>query len=139
MTQRLVLDTNIVLSALLFGAGRLSWIRQAWQHQRLQPVVCRDTVNELLRALAYPKFRLSPQERTDLLGEFLPWTRAVALPTPWPDLPACRDEKDQVFLVLAYVAGADAVVTGDGDLLAMRGTIPCRILTADELALQMKA
>ncbi len=139
MTPRLVLDTNIVLSALLFGAGRLSWIRRAWQHQQIQPLVCRDTANELLRALAYPKFKLLPQEQTDLLGDFLPCAEVVVLPTPWPDLPVCRDEKDQVFLVLAHVANADALVTGDADLLAMREMFRGRILSADELALQMKA
>lgn len=139
MTHRLVLDTNIVLSALLFGAGRLSWIRHAWQHHRIQPLVCRETVNELMRALAYPKFRLSSRERTDLLGDFLPCAEIVVLPTPWPELPMCRDEKDQVFLVLAHAAGADALITGDADLLAMRDFFPGRILTADELASQMKA
>jgi len=53
MAHRVVLDTNIVLSALLFNAGRLAWVRHAWQRQRVQPLVCRATVNELMRVLAY--------------------------------------------------------------------------------------
>ncbi|MFP7864029.1 putative toxin-antitoxin system toxin component, PIN family [Pseudomonas aeruginosa] len=57
--RRVVLDTNIVLSALIFNAGRLAWIRHAWQQQQLQPLVCRETASELLRVLAYPKFKLS--------------------------------------------------------------------------------
>lgn len=138
MTRRVVLDTNIVLSALLFNAGRLAWIRHAWQHQQLQPLVCRDTANELLRALAYPKFKLSAQEQKDLLGDFLPYAEVITLPTPWPDLPACRDEKDQVFLVLAHAGKAHALITGDTDILAMRDVFPGRILTADELATQIR-
>lgn len=138
MTRRVVLDTNIVLSALLFNAGRLAWVRHAWQHQQLQPLVCRDTANELLRALAYPKFKLSAQEQKDLLGDFLPYAEVITLPTPWPDLPACRDEKDQVFLVLAHAGKADALITGDTDILAMRDVFPGRILTADELATQIR-
>lgn len=138
MTRRVVLDTNIVLSALLFNAGRLAWIRHAWQHQRLQPLVCRDTANELLRALACPKFKLSAQEQKDLLGDFLPYAEVITLPTPWPDLPACRDEKDQVFLVLAHAGKAHALITGDTDILAMRDVFPGRILTADELATQIR-
>lgn len=43
--RRVVLDTNIVLSALIFSAGRLAWIRQAWQQQQLQPLVCRETAS----------------------------------------------------------------------------------------------
>lgn len=138
MTRRVVLDTNIVLSALLFNAGHLAWIRHAWQHRRLQPLVCRDTANELLRALAYPKFKLSAQEQKDLLGDFLPYAEVITLPTPWPDLPACRDEKDQVLLVLAHAGKAHALITGDTDILAMRDVFPGRILTADELATQIR-
>lgn len=134
MTCRVVLDTNVVLSALLFTAGRLAWVRHAWQRPQLQPLVCRDTVNELLQILAYPKFQLSVEEQKALLTDFLPYADVVELPTPWPDLSACRDEKDQVFLVLAHAGKADALVTGDADLLAMRETFPGLILTADELA-----
>ncbi|MDR1968015.1 MAG: putative toxin-antitoxin system toxin component, PIN family, partial [Burkholderiaceae bacterium] len=108
--MRVVLDTNIVLSALLFGAGRLAWMRQAWQHERFRPLVCRGTVDELLRVLAYPKFKLSAREQQDLLGDFLPHAEVLTLPTPWPDLPACRDSKDQVFLALAQAGEANALV-----------------------------
>lgn len=137
MTRRVVLDTNVVLSALLFDAGRLAWIRHAWQRQQLQPLVCRETASELLRVLAYPKFRLSAAEQQELLADFLPHADAVELPTPWPDLPECRDEKDQVFLVLAHVGNADALVTGDADILAMREAYPDLILTADAFAAQL--
>jgi putative PIN family toxin of toxin-antitoxin system len=132
--MRVVLDTNIVLSALLFNHGRLVWVRQRWQGRQIQPLVCRETVNELLRVLAYPKFKLSAEEQQQLLADFLPYADVVKLPRPWPDLPACRDEKDQVFLALAQVGRAEVLVTGDADLLAMRGAFPGLIVTADELA-----
>lgn len=134
MTYRVVLDTNIVLSALVFSSGRLAWIRRAWKSQQLLPLVCRETVNELLRVLAYPKFRLSSYEQQDMLGDFLSYAEVVALPAPWPVLPVCRDQQDQVFLALAAVAQADALVTGDADILALRDVFPVRILTAEELA-----
>ena len=132
--RRVVLDTNVVLSALLFTAGRLKWLRHAWQQQHLQPLVCKETASELMRVLAYPKFKLTALEQRDLLADFLPYADVVELPTPWPDLPACRDEKDQVFLVLAHVAKADALVTGDADVLAMRGTFPGLIVTPEQLS-----
>lgn len=132
--QSVVLDTNVVLSALLFSSGRLAWLRRAWQRRQLQPLVCRETANELLRVLAYPKFKLTAQEQQELLADFLPYADIVELPTPWPDLPACRDEKDQIFLVLARVGMADALVTGDRDVLAMRDHFPGLIVTPEELA-----
>jgi putative PIN family toxin of toxin-antitoxin system len=132
--RRVVLDTNVVLSALLFASGRLAWLRQAWMSRQIQPLVCRETAQELLRVLAYPKFKLSAQEQQDLLGDFLPYAEAVVLPTPWPALPVCRDSKDQVFLVLAHSGRADALVSGDADLLALRDAFARRICTAEELA-----
>jgi len=133
MTLRVVLDTNIVLSAILFHSGKLAWVRHAWQRQAIQPLVCRDTIKELLRVLTYPKFQLTVEDQQSLLGDFLPYTEVVTLPEKWPDLPACRDERDQVFLVLAHAGYSDALVTGDADLLAMREVFSGRILTADEL------
>ena len=76
--MRVVLDTNVVLSALLFTSGRLAWIRRAWQHQQLKPLVCRETASELLRVLAYPKFKLSTAEQQALLEDFLPEFAAPA-------------------------------------------------------------
>ena len=131
MARRVVLDTNIVLSALLFSAGRLAWVRHAWQRQEVQPLVCRDTVSELLRVLAYPKFKLTQTEQRNLLADFLPYTDVVDLPEPWPDLPACRDSQDQVFLVLAHAGKADFLVTGDADILVLGDSFPELILTAD--------
>jgi len=133
VSLRVVLDTNIVLSALLFTNGRLAFIRHAWQQGRLTPLVCRQTVEELLRVLAYPKFKLTAAEREDLLADFLPHTQNASLPACAPQLPQCRDAKDQVFLVLAHAANA-ALVSGDGDVLALKGEVTFPILSAQELA-----
>lgn len=136
--RRVVLDTNVLLSALLFRSGRLAWLRHAWQARALDPLVCKETVRELLRVLAYPKFQLSRAEQQELLADFLPYAQTVELPTPWPALPVCRDEKDQVFLVLAHVGNADALITGDADLLEMRDACPGLIMTADAFAAQQR-
>lgn len=133
MTLRVVLDTNIVLSALLFASGRLAWLRQAWQTGRIRPLVCKETAAELLRVLTYPKFKLSAAEQEELLADFLPFTETVLLPAVSPELPLCRDPHDQVFLVLARTAAVGALVTGDDDLLDLRETFLPPIWTAEEL------
>jgi len=127
--SRVVLDTNVVISALLFTTGRLAWVRHAWQHGQMRPLVCRQTVDELLRVLAYPKFKLTEQERQDLLEDFLSHAEIVELPQSWPVLPICRDVKDQVFLVLAHVGHAQALLTGDDDILTMNDAFPGLIMT----------
>jgi len=122
--QRVVLDTNILISALLFH-GRLSWLRDAWHRQQVRPLLCRATVRELLRVLAYPKFRLIEPEINALLAELLPATETIDLGRRrGHGLPRCRDPHDQVFLVLAQVAEADALVTGDNDLLTLVSQTP---------------
>ena len=70
-TPRVVLDTNVALSALLFARGRLAPLRDAWYVQRFVPLLSRNTASELVRVLRYPKFRLSTGEQQELLADLL--------------------------------------------------------------------
>jgi len=69
---RWVLDTNVLVSALLFPAGRLTWIRDAWRSGAIVPLASRETTTELIRVLCHPRFGLTPREREDLLADYLP-------------------------------------------------------------------
>ncbi len=100
----------------------------------MTPVVCRETTAELLRVLAYPKFRLDQAAREALLEDYLPFAEAVSLPHPLPRLPvACRDRDDAVFLHLTLASRAAFLVSGDGDLAALRAIAPMPILAARDL------
>ncbi len=134
---RVVLDTNVVLSALVFAGGATARLRQGWQAGRLTPLASAATARELMRVLAYPKFKLGAQEQQELLADYLPWAEAVAVPEPPPRVPPCRDPHDLPFLHLAVAGRAEALVSGDADLLALApsftlpGTRPmrrCRVL-----------
>ena len=125
---RLALDTNVLVSALLFSAGSLSWLRHAWQSETIIPLASQATTLELIRVLSYPKFRLTDHEREDLLADYLPWCETVIVSEP-PAVPHCRDPFDRPFLELALVGRADALVTGDEDLLALAPEFPVPILT----------
>jgi putative PIN family toxin of toxin-antitoxin system len=115
---RVVLDTNVLVSALLFHAGEPSWLRIAWQAETIRPLASHDTTAELIRVLSYPKFKLTVDEHEDLLGDYLPWCETVTVPDRIT-VPDCRDPSDRPFLELAVAARADALITGDGDLLAL--------------------
>ena len=128
---RLVLDTNVVLSALLFPSGNLSWMRRAWMSDQLVPLVSRPTTTELLRVLCYPKFGLDDEEREDLLADYLPWCEVVTV-SGTPIVPECRDPYDLPFLELALYANADALVTGDRDLLVLASSFSIPLVTANE-------
>lgn len=135
---RVVLDTNVVLSALLFGGGATGLVRQAWQAGRLHPLVSTATVQELMRVLAYPKFRLAVDEQRELLADYLPFAEVVTVPEPPPRVPDCRDVNDLPFLHLAVAGKADLLVSGDADLLSLaapdiRPRLRCRIVTVQSL------
>ena len=119
---RIVLDTNTLISALLFQKDRWTWLREAWKSGAVVPVVCRQTVQELIRVLAYPKFRLDPADQQALLEDLLPYCETLKeLP---PDaLEPCRDPKDQIFLLLAQAASVVLLVSGDDDLLTYPGKV----------------
>jgi uncharacterized protein len=134
---RIVIDTNLVLSALVFAQGRLTPLREAWQSGRIQPLVSRTTVTELMRVLAYPKFKLRPDEQQELLADYLPYCTTVAIPEPPPATPDCRDPFDLPFLQLALASKADALVTGDKDLLALAVEFHPPILTAEQILSQL--
>lgn len=81
--------------------------------------------------LAYPKFRLTPDERENLLADYVLYCEAVTMPKLLPKTPDCRDPFDISFLVLALVGEADYLVTGDRDLLAIKNDFTCPIVTAE--------
>lgn len=114
---RVVFDTNAVVSALLFRAGRLSWLRAHWRQRGCVPLVSRATARELVRVLTYPKFQLSAEQCLELQGDYLPYCEIVDVQGTCPV--CCRDPKDQQFLDLAHCGKADLLISGDEDLLAL--------------------
>lgn len=129
---RVVIDTNLVLSALVFSQGRLSPLRLAWQSKQCQPLVSTATAAELIRVLSYPKFKLSAADQQELLADYLPYCTTVRIPAKLPTTPDCRDQFDLPFLHLAAAGKADYLVTGDQDLLCLANQFACPIITADQ-------
>ena len=117
--RRVIFDTNVVLSALLFPTGRLAWLRAHWRQSVAVTLVSPVTARELTRVLNYSKFRLSEQHRMEALALYLPFCENHD-PVSKCSI-QCRDPKDQAFLDLAESGRADLLVTGDEDLLVLAG------------------
>lgn len=131
---RVVIDTNQVLSALVFSGGQLDALRHAWQKQVCIPLICKHTASEIIRVLAYPKFKLTPAEQNELLADYLPYCETVNLPAKAPKALHCRDVHDIPFLHLAVVGKADFLISGDDDLLCLADEFACPIVTAKDFA-----
>ena len=132
---RVALDTNVVLSALVFGGGVAGRLRGLWQQGIFVPLASTATAQELVRVLAYPKFGLSRADQDELLADYLPYTTTVRVPQPPLRVPVCRDPQDAPFLHLAVAGKAHMLVSGDKDLLALavefKKACGCRIVNLD--------
>lgn len=104
---------------MLFQRGRLAWLRGHWRLGTWTPLVSRATAAELVRVLAYPKFRLTADERDELLSDYLVYCETIDRVRRCPL--SCRDPTDQPFLDLAHSGQALVLITGDADLLALSG------------------
>jgi uncharacterized protein len=136
-TPRVVFDTNVVLSALLFPAGRLAWLREHWRERGALPLVSPGTARELTRVLAYSKFRLTEKYRMELLAMYIPYCESLE---PTEECPIeCRDPKDQLLLDLAHSGKADLLITGDDDLLALAGLAAFLIETPEAYRLRTES
>ena len=129
--HRVVFDTTVVVSALVFGGRNIARLRQAWQAGGCTPLVSAATAQQLARVLACPKFRLDAAAQQELLADYLPYTEVVRIADPPPQVPSCRDPFDVPFLHLAVAGRAQALVTGDGDLLALASRVSLAIVSVD--------
>jgi len=120
MSFRIVLDTNCIVSALIFSKHKMAWLRHNWQSGIIIPLVSKETASELIKVLTYPKFKLTKTDRVLLLADFLPYAETVTSLEVPTDVPLIRDKADQMFITLAVVGKADALVTGDYDLLVIK-------------------
>jgi putative PIN family toxin of toxin-antitoxin system len=90
---------------------------------------------EFLEVLARPKFatrlsllKITPTDFAEALREHVTWVADAQIPMP----PMLRDHKDLIVLAAAVGARADAIVTGDEDLLIIKVFEGIPILTARE-------
>lgn len=125
--MRVVLDTNVLVSALLF-TGISSELAPLWQRNAITVVLSRGILEEYLRVLSYPKFQLSEAEIKGLIEEeLLPYVEVVK---PRKRLRIVeRDPSDDKFLECALAGKAPVIISGDKDLLSIGRYRKIRIQT----------
>ena len=126
--MRVMIDTNIFISAVLFPNGKASAALKKALVSPYQPVTCDYVINELHR-----KFDEKFPERISELDSFLKIALSVIDVVKTPDVIVkaeglIRDIKDRPILRAALDAGADLFLTGDKDFLESAVTDP-RILS----------
>lgn len=135
--MRVVLDTNTLVSALLFS-GTAPRLVPLWQSGQITPLVSRTIVEEYLRVLAYPKFRLSAHEIRGLLDEeLLPFVETVRESRRLSV--ACRDPDAKKFVECAVAGHARYLITGDKDLRDLHVYRGVTILSVGEFVAVLRA
>lgn len=125
--MRVVLDTNTVISARLFS-GAASHRVPLWQARRITVLVSRDILQESLRVLAYPTFKLRDAEIRRLIEEeLLPFVETVRVRRHLTVVR--RDPGANRFLECAVAGRARYLGTGDQDLRDLGSYRGIRILT----------
>lgn len=127
--MRLVLDTNVLVSGLLFPGGPPSRLVKAWRTGAFDLVISDFVLDELARTLERlaPRLKYTANEIADLLdtiGIRAELLRIDAQMIARADVAGLRDPNDLPILAMLIGSAADFLVTGDKDLLALAGAYP---------------
>ena len=126
--MRLVLDTNVLLSALLTRGNTPDLLYQAWRKGVFDLVSSATQIEEIVRALNYPKIRsrINDSESTILVDGL----KTLAILVEFlPDVQMSRDADDDKILAIAMAGQADYLVSGDNDLLSLADTCGVKIVS----------
>jgi hypothetical protein len=131
--MKVILDTNILVSALITPKGATERVYRAWRAGRFQLLTCSEQFTELRRVTRYPRVRsyIHPAEAGTLLNEL---RRLATVVENLPQVDAVSDPSDSFLLGLALAGKADYLVTGDwSHLLGLRRYRGTRIVTARQM------
>jgi uncharacterized protein len=134
--MRVILDTNILISALLAQSGIPGAIYRAWADGAFTLLTCRRQLDELRSTLRKPLLavRIRPHHAGRMVNEL---RRLAVLIDPLPYVRRSPDPEDDFLLAAAEAGNADYLVTGDkGHLLLLIRHCGMRIVSAGEFAAQ---
>lgn len=136
----LVLDTNVVVSSLLWEGGPPARLIEAAENREASLATSRVLLAELARILARRKFAKAVAASTLTVEDLVLGYAALArIVDPAPIPPTSRDPDDDHVLAAALAAEADVVVSGDPDLLLLGRFRNIPIVTPREALEQLAA
>ena len=132
--MRVVLDTNIIVSALIAPAGKSAAIIDAWLEGKFTLLTCTTHVDELRATLQKPRVAelVKPYKAGRLVNQIKKLAEDI---DPLPRVERSPDPTDDFLLALSEAGKADYLVTGDtGGLLALGRHETTRIISAKDFA-----
>ena len=127
---RTVIDTNVIVSAILFG-GIPGELISLWKSGHIQPLASKDIIDDYIKVLTYPKFKLSEKEINYILyNEILPYFEVVTLKPGQAIIQ--KDPSDDKFLHCANAGRASVIISGDQHLINLKSYGKIKILTPSQ-------
>ena len=135
--MRIVLDTNILVSALISEEGYPAQVLAAIKRERVTLVTSAYQIEELRGVLA--RERLKPYIRPEEAADLLYHLEAVGLVvSELPEVSRSPNPKDNPILATAIAREAELIVSGDkGDMLALGRVEGIPVVTAREAAIRL--
>jgi len=135
---KVVLDTNVLVSGLMLPDSVPGRIVAAWRGAQFEWAMSELLLDEIGRVLSYSKIQGRLRWGGDQIARFLLLLRfkAEIVDIENENARVPRDPGDDPVLATLLAAEADCLVSGDGDLLALRDRYP--ILTPAEFARRLK-
>lgn len=124
--MRVVVDTNVLMSAIFFGGPPLR-ILEAWRRGDIQIVLSTEILEEYMNVSERLSQRYELTEQQTLLALLVQNVELIVAPA-LPE-PVCEDPDDDKFLACAIAGSASVVVSGDKQLLKISGFQNVEILT----------
>jgi uncharacterized protein len=132
--MRVVLDTNILVSALIAPAGNPAAIYNAWEQGKFTLLTCAEHLDEVRITLQKPRVAslIKPYKAGRLVNQIKKLAVDVG---QLPRLKRSPNPGHNYLLALAEAGEADYLVTGDkGGLLVLGHHKSARIVTAHDFA-----
>ncbi len=132
--MRVVLDVNILVSALIGDAGFPALIYEAWEDGQFTQLSCAEHIAELRSTLRKPRIAalIKPHRSGKLVNDVRRFAEQIA---QLPPIRRSADPYDDYLLALSEAGRADYLVTGDKDgLLNLRRHKGTKIVTANQFA-----
>jgi uncharacterized protein len=128
---RAVVDTNVLVSALISPTGNEALILLAVRQGLVKPSFSEEILQEYAEVLARPKFAF-PRDEIEALIAMLQ-SQGEEVYDPEPLASAFPDPEDEKFLACAKAAGVDFIVTGNKRHFPQRACGAIRVVNAAEL------
>lgn len=121
---KVTLDTNVIVSGIILERGIPYSILEFWRRGAFLLITSRELIDEVVEVLHRAKTVKNysiPVEKLTTIVKLINQKSRVVVPAPLTQDIHLRDKKDTFILATAIIGNAEYLVTGDKDLISLRG------------------